>query len=257
MISHSTEEIPGITYDQIITEAKKKAAELKEDLPSLPTEEELEPYGGWMWTVDRQLIDATRRHLDEWGVGHGHGFEEHLEWVAKVSAYVADMECRKRDIGGNLRNEIVQRAWRLGFLHDLQRWRGWEPERAHTIEGMKATRQKLEELGIDDNYLLDQVLLHDKLKVQPRNDPRFDIPFFSVFAVDHLNYGTQWEENFWRGMAGKNVPPKEAIHDYEFMTRLRESPNLQQIEWGREVVIPYIDFGISIAKHIEGLFSDN
>lgn len=256
MKNNNLEQIPILTYDKIVSVAKTKAEQLKKDLPSLPADEELEPFEGQMWAIDRELIDTVRRHLDEWGVTHGHGFEEHIEWAAKNAAYVAAMECEEKGIKGDLRDEIIQRAWRLGLLHDIQRWRGWRKEDAHALEGMKATRQKLQELGIEDSYLLDQVFLHDELKVQSRNDPRFDLPFFSVFAVDHLNWSREWEEIRWKGLAKKKVSPQEAIHDYQFMLDLRDSPNLQQTKWGRTVAIPYIDYGIAIARHVESVFSE-
>lgn len=104
-------------------------------------------------------------------------------------------------------------------------------------------------------YLLDQVLLHDKFKVSPRDNPRFDIPFFSVFAVDHLNWGREWEEIHWKSRKKQGIPPGKAIHDYQFMLPLRDSPNLKQTKWGQEVALPYIDFGVAIAKHIEKAFS--
>lgn len=249
------EPTPSFSYDQIISVAHAKANELRPSLPILPSDKQLEPFLGKMWATDRPLIDSLRRHLDEWGVrSPERDFERHLEWVAIRSAYVADLECNERGIfDSKLREEIIQRAWRLGLLHDIQAWRGWTLE--HQIEGMKAARQKLEELGIKDEYLEDQVLLHDKQSVEPRNNPAFDIPFFSVFAVDHLNWGLEWEGAIWRTFAKRQVSPSQAIHDYQQTLRLKNSPNLQQTKWGREVVVPWVDFGIKIAQHVEKAFS--
>lgn len=245
----------SVSYDQIISVAKGKATELRPSLPALPTDKQLEPFLGKMWAADRPLIDSLRRHLDEWGVGsRRRDYEGHLEWVAIRAAYVADLGCNERGIFDNkLREEIVQRAWRLGLLHDIQAWRGWTPE--HQIEGAKAARQKFDELGIKDEYLEDQILLHDKLNVEPRNDPAFDIPFFSVFAADHLNWSLEWEEEKWKNFAKGHVLPSQAIHDYQYMIRLKNSPNLQQTRWGREVATPWVDFGIQIAQHVEQTFS--
>jgi hypothetical protein len=246
---------PSVTYDQIISVAKEEAARLRPSFPALPTNKELELFIGRMWAIDRPLIDTIRRHLDEWGVrSPERNYEGHLEWVAVRAAYVAALECDERGIfDSKLREEIIQRAWRLGLLHDIQAWRGWTPE--HQIEGMKAAQQKLEELSIQDEYLEDQILLHEKLNVEPRNNPAFDIPFFSVFAVDHLNWGLEWEKVKWRSFAKKQVSPSQAIHDYQYMLRLKNSPNLQQTKWGRKVATPWVDFGIQIAQHVEQTFS--
>ena len=181
-------------------------------------------------------------------------YEGHLEWVAKNAAYVAALECSERGISDTkLREEIIQRTWRLGLLHDIQAWRGWIPE--HQIEGMKAARQKLEELGISDEYLEDQILLHDEMNVEPRNNPDFDIPFFSVFAVDHLNWGLEWEEAKWKNFARRKIAPAQAIHDYQYILRLEQSPNLRQTKWGRDVATPWVGFGIRIAQKVERTFS--
>lgn len=201
--------IPPLLYEQVIQVAKTRATELKPHLPTLPTNEELEPIIGKIYAVDRPLVDTVRRHLDEWGQGHGHEFE-HLEWVAASGVYAAALECDERGIRGEIRNEILRRTWRLGLIHDLQRWRGFD--KIHGIEGMKAARQKFSELGLEDELLTEQVLIHDDPAIMPRNDPRFDIPMFSVFAVDHLNWGLEWEEVRWRGFKRNGTPVSEIIH---------------------------------------------
>jgi len=255
-----TEVIPKVTYDQIISETQAKAGKLRSSLPSLPTDQDLEPFLGKMWAMDRPLIDAIRRHVDAWGVrSPDRDYEGHLEWVAKNAAYVAKLECDERKIfDTELRTEIIQRAWRLGLLHDVQAWRGWQP--IHQAEGMMATRQILKDTNIQDKYLEEQVLLHDNLNVSARNDPAFDIPYFSVFAVDHLNWGIEWEETRWKNSARKKIDPQVAINDQQLilkMNELRDSSNLQQTKWGREVAIPYVKFGIEIANHIKRTFSRN
>ncbi len=248
-----TETTTNHLYAPIIEFAQNEARELKVLLPPLPSVEELEAITGKMWAIDRPLIDSVRRHLDDWGAAPGHAYDEHLEWVASNAAYVAIMECNERGVMGELREEIIQRTWRLGLLHDLQRWRGYGKE--HQIEGMKATRQKLLELGVYDDYLPQQVLDHDEMVVSPHNDPRFDIPFFSVFAVDHLNWGREWERKHWENLAQKGIEVSVGIHDYGFMKRLAASPNLNQTRWGQEVALPYINFGITIAESVESQFS--
>lgn len=242
-------------YNEIIAEAKAFAGTLKGDLPRLPSEEELDPYQGLMWAKDRGLVDAVRRHLDEWGSGYAHGFD-HVEWVAVNAAYVAETECNERGIRGDLRDEIIQRTWRLGLLHDLQRWRGYEF--IHAEEGSKAARQKLKELEIDDPYLEDMVLVHDRQDILPRNNPAFDIPHSSVFAVDHLLWGSEWEEVKWGELAEKGLSAQEVLNEcsegIDRMLKLRQSPALGQTKWGREVALPYIDYGVQIARHIKRKF---
>jgi len=247
------EHISRLSYDEIISVAQAKAKELRSTLPTLPSDEELEPYEGKMWTIDRPLIDAVQRHLDKHEQAHGHSFDEHHSWVAKLGAYVADKECESKGIRGELREDIIQRTWRLGLLHDIERWLGCTP--LHQIEGLKQTRIELRNLSIKDRYLEDQVLLHDNLEVQTRNNPAFDVPFFSVFAVDHLSWGREWEREKWEGLRRKNTNPGEAIHDYKFLYKLQQSSNLQQTNWGKNVALPYINFGIKIAEHVEKTFS--
>lgn len=248
------ETIPTLTYDAIIAEAKSFSSARKTNLPSLPAAEDLEPYIGVMHAKDRRLVDEVRRHIDDWGSAHGHGFEEHIEFVAAMGSYIANSECEERGIRGDLRGEIIRRAWRLGLTHDMQRWRGYQ--KIHAEEGMRAARQKLEELGIaDDELLLDQILIHDDLSVPPRGDVRFDIPYYSVFAADHLNWGKEWEETRWRGLAKNKIDPRSAIHDYKFMYSLLEGGNFEQTKFGREVAVPHVQFGIDIAKHIENTFA--
>ncbi|MDD3661614.1 MAG: hypothetical protein PHG63_00970 [Candidatus Dojkabacteria bacterium] len=243
------------TYDEVIAVAQQEAARLRPSQPDLPTQEQLEPYLGKMWAIDRPLIDAVRRHLDEWGVrSQLRSYEGHIEWVAVRAAYAADLECQARGIlDTQVRDAIVQRAWRLGLLHDVQAWRGWGPD--HSIEGMKAARQILQDVGITDPYLEDQVMLHDKLGVTPRNDPAFDVPYFATFAADHLNWGLEWEEDKWRSLAEKGIPVAKGIRNYGHIVELRDDPNLQQTVWGRDVVVPWVDFGIKVAQHVEQTFS--
>jgi len=256
MVEARAQETPAYetAYQEIIKEAQKKATELTSTLPSLPTEEEVSPFVGMMYARDKSMIAAARRHQEAWGEqAHGHGFE-HLEWVAKNGAYVTAMECQQRDITGGLQEEIVQRAWRLGLLHDLQRWRGYGND--HMIEGAHAAHQLLRELDIHDEHLIDQVRIHDDVVIPARNNPRFDIPMFSVFAVDHLNWGLEWEKVRWEGLNKRNIDPQIAISDYSFMENMQQSPNFLQTKWGREVALPYLKYGITIAHHIESKFKD-
>jgi hypothetical protein len=59
------------------------------------------------------------------------------------------------------------------------------------IEGSRVAAQMLNELDIKDPYLPEMVLNHDEMEVEPKNELQFDIPFYSVFAIDHLNWGLE------------------------------------------------------------------
>ena len=52
------ESVPTFTYDAIIGVAKDEADKLRPSLPVLPTNEQVEPFLGKMWAVDRPLIDT-------------------------------------------------------------------------------------------------------------------------------------------------------------------------------------------------------
>lgn len=248
---HEQQQERNRVYRAIIAEAQAKAQELRHTLPPLPSQQALEPFAGRMYARDASLIASIKRHLEAWDVAHARGFD-HLEWVGVNGAFVAAEECQERGINGDMREEIIQRAWRLGLLHDLQRWWGYGKE--HMIEGSLAAQQLLHEQNLADPYLAEQVRVHDDVVIEARNDPRFDIPLFSVFAVDHLNWGLERKKALWEEFQKKQVDPEKAIHDYAYLERMHQSPNFQQTRWGREVALPYIGFGLAIARHIEQLF---
>jgi len=241
-------------YLQIISEANSKGKELRSQtqLPNLPTKEDLEPYVGKIYAIDRSLIDEIRRHLDHHDQQPNNGFD-HLIYVATLGTYVAELECNERGItDSQLKNEILQRTWRLGLLHDIERYLGYG--QIHQIEGLKETRKILSNLNIKDPYLEDQVFLHDNINVQPRNNLAFDIPFFSIFAADHLNYGLEWEKDKWDFYKVKGIDPLKAVTDINFLYPLRDGSSIRQTQWGINVVLPYLNFGIGIAEHIKKTF---
>ena len=230
-------------YSAIKDFAKRKALKLRAEsnLPTLPSEEELEETRSSMWLLDLPLIDAVIKHLYQKGVSPGNGFDDHIEQVAVLGAYVSQLECEARGIPQVYQPQLIQR------------WRGYGKD--HMIEGSRASSQILNELGIQDEFLVKQVLLHDELEVQARNDERFDIPFFSHFAVDHLNWGLEWEQKKWDVLEAKSVPIGKAIIDYRTKhLDLLQSSNLQQTTWGRNIVRPYLQYGIDIARSVEKAF---
>lgn len=180
-----------LSYEAILLAVKDKIAELKPLLPLLPTDEELKPFIQEMHDKDRRLIEAAQHHVEKKTHSLGHGFA-HLEWVAANGAYVTAWECEVQGIQGELRQEIVQRAWRLGYLHDLERWRGFQ--RVHAVEGQKVAQEILNDLGIKDDFLPEMVLVHDDMEIESKSDPRFDLPLFCDFAVDHVHWGLEREE---------------------------------------------------------------
>jgi hypothetical protein len=241
------------TYDAIVSEAQSFGTQFLKKLPQLPEDEVLLPIRNRIERTDLPLIQKVQEHLGQVGTAHGHKFEEHVMWVAVRGAYVAEQECDVRSISGDEKNQIVQRAWRLGLLHDVDRNLGHTE--IHMIEGSKTTERILGELNIQDSYLPEQVLHHDDMDVNPTGNNQRDVSFYSVFAVDHFLWGTEWLEKKWRGLEAKQVPVDKAIHDYQFMYGLLTSQNLQQTKWGREVAVPYVQFGIQIAERIENIFS--
>lgn len=246
------------SYALIRDFAQRKAAELRiqMDLPALPTDDELSPLREMMWDVDVSLINAVKSHLQQKGTAPGNGFEDHVEPVAVTGAYIASLECERQKVPIAIAETIIQRTWRLGLLHDIERWRGYG--RDHQTEGKKATEQILKTLGISDRFLAEQVLLHDDLEVLPRVDPEFNIPFFTLFAADHLEWGLEWERKKWDVLEKKGIPIQAAVIDYRTKhLDLLHSSNLLQTQWGQEVVIPYLQFGIEIARSVEKEFGSS
>jgi len=244
----------NINYQAIISIARQKAKELKSQLPKLPINENLIQFKEIMHAEDKELIVAIHLNLKQTGKAKDRFNTDHNEKVAILSAYVASMECNFQNISEQRKRDIVKRTWRIGLLHDIERWRGWDSE--HQIRGYEtADSRMLPQLGIKDDYITRAILLHDQLTVDPTGNPDFDIPFSSVFASDHYLWGLLWEEERWQYLESQNIPVSNAIHDYDFMKRLTDSPNLKQTTWGKEVALPYVQYGLEIAKHIEDYFS--
>lgn len=254
-------QLHGITYDQIITFAENEAPELKNayNLPSLPDDIQLAPYRDWMWDKDPRLITAVQNHLRQHGIASGHSFEDHMGPIAVKSAYAADCECEIRQIGGEKRERIVQRAWRLGLLHDLQRVRGYMPDENHQVESSWAAAQILHDVGIDDPVLSRLVAIHDELEIDiiGDEDPEILIPFACMHVVDKLQWGIGVEKNRWEERRHRgDISPEEAMQEanYIHMFRLLKSKILEQTDFGRNVVRPYIQYGLDLARHIKEYF---
>lgn len=242
-------------YQRIIEEAQRYASQERPKLPSLPSEEERNEI--WERFANNRknqgLVEATQREVETWpDPVPTHGFN-HLRWVAIHATLAASLECDLQGIKGELKQKITLRAWRLGLLHDI----GRSKRTNHVERGQDITKQLLERFGIDDLYLAEQVLLHDDFEIEPRNNPGFDIPLFSVYAADHLLWGTEREETKWLKMKKKKIPPEEAIKfsHYQELSKNCTSPNLNQTSFGREVAKVYLKYGLRIAKHVEEHFT--
>jgi hypothetical protein len=247
------EQIGANPYDLMRYLAQTKARELQPSLPPLPDASELSPIREMMWIADEPLIHEVRQHMMIQGTTPGHAFEDHVEPVAVLAAFVADQECHQDGIVLPNRDAILQRTWRAGLLHDIERHRGFGKE--HMVEGAHAATLILADLGIDDPNLPYIVSVHDDMEIPETGTPDVDIPTFSLFAADHIHWGFEWAKDKWDDLEAHGVPPHVARSYYRssggYMERLLNSPNLLHTAWGRNVARPYIEAGISIARAVE------
>jgi hypothetical protein len=237
------------TYEDIIREAKCHANALKDKLPSLPSHEELSPYDSIILKDYADLNTRVQEHISKKDTEPGHGYE-HLRWVAPRGGYFADLECKARNIKDEIRDRLIKRTIAVGLLHDVERYRGFGKE--HAIEGSKVAKELLTRCSIKDDYIPQIIMRHDEIDLFSIGDVEFDVPFQSVFDVDHILWGLEREESFWKSREKRSIPPKEAIHDYHFLMPLRNSFKTKH---GREIGPKFIDFGIEISKHVEKTFS--
>jgi hypothetical protein len=237
------------TYEDIITEAKKHAQLLKSRLPGLPSRKELSPYNSII-VKDYAYLDAkVQEHVSRKDTEPGHGYE-HLRWVAPRSGYFADLESKARNIEDEIRERLIKRTVAVGLLHDVERYRGFGKE--HAIEGSKVAKELLRKCSIEDDYIPQIIMRHDEIDLFSIGDIEFDVPFQSNFDADHILWGLERKESFWKSREKRNIPPEEAVHDYQYLFSLRNSFKTQR---GREIGSKFIDFGIEISKHIEKIFS--
>ncbi|NIO44139.1 MAG: hypothetical protein GTN36_01095 [Candidatus Aenigmarchaeota archaeon] len=237
-----------LAYEDIITEAKKHAQLLKSRLPNLPSYEELSPFDSII-VKDYAVLNAmVQEHVSKKDTEPGHG-HEHLRWVAPRGGYFADLECNARNIEGEVKQRLIKRTIAVGLLHDVERYRGFKKE--HAIEGSKVAKEILARCSIEDEYIPQIIMRHDEIDLFSIGDVEFDVPFQSNFDADHILWGLEREESFWRAKEKHNIPPEEAIHDYQYLSSLRNSFKTQH---GKKIGPKFVDFGIAISKHIERTF---
>jgi len=239
----------NFTYKDIVTEAKKHAQLLKEKLPHLPSSEELSPYNSVIVKDYENLNAEVQEHVSKKDTEPGHGYE-HLRWVAPRGGYFADLECKARSIEDEMRERLIKRTIAVGLLHDVERYRGFGKE--HAIEGSKVAKDLLARCSIEDDYIPQIIARHDEINLFSVGNVEFDVPFQSNFDADHILWGLEREESFWKSREKRNIPSKEAIHDYKYLFPLRNSFKTQR---GRTIGPQFIDFGIEISEHIERIFS--
>ena len=237
------------TYEDIIAETKRHAQLLKSRLPNLPSRKKLSPYNSIIVKDYADLNAKVQEHVFRKDTEPGHGYE-HLRWVAPRSGYFTDLECNARNIEGEIRGRLIKRAVAVGLLHDVERYRGFGKE--HSIKGSKVAKELLRECSIEDDYIPQIIMRHDEIDLFSIGNIEFDVPFQSNFDADHILWGLEREESFWRSREKRNIHPKEAIHDYQYLFPLRNSFKTQR---GKVIGPQFIDFGIDISKHIEKMFN--
>jgi hypothetical protein len=237
------------TYKDIITETKKHAQLLKDRLPHLPSSEELSPYDSVIVKDYANLNSKVQEHVSKKDTEPGHGYE-HLRWVAPRGGYFANLECNARNIEDEIKQRLIKRTIAVGLLHDVERYRGFGKE--HAIEGSNVAKEILTTCSIEDDYIPQIIARHDEIDLFSIGNVEFDVPFQSNFDADHILWGLEREESFWKSREKHNISPKEAIHDYQYLFPLRNSFKTLH---GKVIGPQFIDFGIEISKYIERIFS--
>ncbi len=239
-----------ITYRNIKSEASRFANIYRKshEVPELPRAEDLKVYKDKYFTKFDKLINLINEHLEDIESQITHGFG-HLEYVSLLASYIANVECKRKKVPVNLSDSIVESAFLGGVLHDIDRHLGFGE--IHMIVGEKTAKEFLNLLGVKNKNVLEIVRNHDinNYKVSAKSN---DVAFGSVFDADHFMYGWEREDIFWKRGEQKNIPESEIIHDYQFLYPVR---NAWRTSYGKKVGPQLIDFGLSIAKHIEIQFS--
>lgn len=238
-----------VNYQEIKKEAKIFAEKTEKELPKLPNNKSLEKYMLIIESELSELVEQIKKHLGKKSYDVGHGFE-HLYNVAVLAAYIAELECKEKQLSKDTTKRLIRRTIIAGLLHDIERYRGFRKN--HAIEGSKIAKLILKKCNIKDDYVPDIILHHDEKEFAVLNNIEFDIPFGSVFDADHFNYGLERKESFWIMKEKGGMPPEDVIHDYKFLYEYR---NALKTSFGKKAGPRFIDFGIKIAKHIEQKFS--
>ncbi len=237
------------SYREIIKEAKIISKRIENELPELPDDKNLKKYRLIIENEFSGLVEKIKEHLGKEGCEVGHGFG-HLHNVAVLAAYIAELECKEKQLSKETAERLIRRTIIAGLLHDIERSKGFEKN--HAIEGSKTAKLILNKCSIKDDFVPDIILHHDEKEFAGLNNVEFDIPFGSIFDADHFNYGLERKESFWTMKEKRGMPPEEVIHDYKFLYEYR---NAFKTSFGKKAGPRFIDFGIKIAKHIEQKFS--
>lgn len=234
-----------ITYDQIQLTAEDVAKEYRRnhEIPALPGETVLSKYKEILNNKYSVLVNRVKEHLSHNEPESGHGFE-HLEYVATMAGYFAETE------GAD--NDVIEMAILAGLFHDIDRHLGYGED--HMVEAEKSARLILGDVGISERFtevIAVAVRNHDHIEFNSK-DKNTRIVFGSIFDPDHFRYGFEREDTFWRMKEKRGMPPKEVIHDYQFLPPFR---NAWKTKLGKEIGPKIIDFGLAIATEVERRFS--
>lgn len=238
------------TYEAIQLEAEQFASDYRDKigLPKLPDEKSLQPYKQIIEQRYPEVVKLIKVRLAQVESDPGHGFE-HLEWVACLAGYIADIETEGKN--HKEKKEIISKAILTGLLHDIERHMGWgEP---HTIAGEKTSRELLSKLNLVDEDVLTAIRHHDDMNYDFGGNETLRIIYGSVFDADHFRYGLERADTFWNMKQKRGVLPQEVIHDYAFLPPFR---NTWKTKYGKIVGPQFVDYGMAIAKHIEDKFSN-
>ena len=242
-----------LTYDLIQTTAEELAKKYRQthEVPCLPNVQVLEKYKNILNDKYSLVVNKVKEYILKNETESGHGFE-HLEYVATMAGYFAEKECKIKNISGQAKDDIVDMAIVAGLFHDIERHLGFGED--HMIEAEKTTKAILKELNFDDKFIdIVSVVVknHDHIDFNPE-DKISQIIFGSVFDPDHIRYGFEREDTFWRMEEKRGVPPEKVIHDYQFLLPFR---NAWKTTLGKEIGPKIIDFGLAIAQEVEKRFS--
>jgi hypothetical protein len=240
-----------LTYDNIQKESERFAKEYrkKHKIPMMPKKNELNKYVELLHSKFGLVVDLVKKRMAENETVGGHGFE-HLEDVAARAGYIAEKECRIKKITGEKKKLIIESAVLAGVLHDVERHLGFED--IHMVQGEKTAKKILSEAGFENQLILTVVRNHDHIDFDPGDNKILSVVFGSVFDADHLRYGLEREDTFWRMKEKSGKPVKDVIHDYRYLPQWK---NAWRTGYGKKIGPKYIEFGLAIAKHIEKAFS--
>lgn len=193
------------------------------------------------------LVGKINQHLEGLNTPPAHGFA-HLEYVASNAPFIANMAVDSHNVP-ELGEEIIQRTIRLGLLHDIERWRGYD--RSHCTEGAKVADKILAELNIIDPYLHELIEIHDDAKFNPTGNPQFDIPAAAVFDVDHFLWFTGMRDTYWLEQEKKGIDPRESLTRTDFLDKYVDS---FRSEYGRMKANQVTGYGLGIIQHLKEWF---